>query len=208
MLLFGVSKLYGVYMDNISKNKLPHCGQIVTSRKTIVSFANDIDVTVAKTSVYLLMFGLRTQEDYLRLYSVCLRLYYLSRLVYKGKNGISKLSCIIYQKILFEHYTETLEEVREMMEQHIVNPSDMKVLEVYNNLQLLKQLWCGSISCLYEQIYIPELAYEFDYIYRNGAHLDVPEFDSTYSLFPSNYINFDYTEGIAKYMDSIMDGIF
>lgn len=95
-----------------------------------------------------------------------------------------------------------------MVEPLNVDPSDTKVHEVYNNLQLLKQLWCGSISCLYEQKYIPEVAYEFDYIYRNGAQIVAPEFDSPYSLFLSNYSNFDYSEGIAKYMDSIIDGIF
>ncbi len=188
----------------------PHCGQIVSSRKAIISFIRDIDTSVTFNAVYLLSSGLNAQDDYLRLFATCLRLYYLSRLIYKGKSGIyRKLLENQYIEYLFDSYAESPEEVLNIMINHngdrcaSMNEAD----SIHKNLMVLKNLWCRAIACVDEQIYIPELAYEFDYVLKNTGRLPAPEYESRYSFFPVNYVDFDYTEGIAEYFENVMGSI-
>ena len=58
-----------------------------------------------------------------------------------------------------------------------------------------------------EQIYIPEIAYEMEYVMRNGDRLSVPKYNNEYSMFPDNYKDFNYTEEIAEYFEET-DGWF
>ncbi len=126
--------------------ELGHAGQIITTKKSIKYFIQEIQVSVAYNTVYLISDGLLGQYDKLRLYSTCSRLYYLSKLVYESKNGVSKLE--------------------------------------------------------------PELAYAFDYVIKNRGELRNPEFLAEWSMFPCNYENYNYTEGIAEYFEDVMEGIF
>lgn len=190
---------------------LPHPGQILTTKKTILSFINDIDMSVTDNTVYLLTYGLNSQEDYLRLYATCARLYYLSKLVYLGKDGVRKLEMERYIKELFEARAETPDEILHIMNLHksesISAYSKQDAIKVFEKLQKLQPLWCHSIACIWEQIYIPELAYAFDYVLRHDD-CPMPEFNSRWSLFPDNYEKYNYTEGIATYFDDVMIMIF
>ena len=96
--------------------ELGHVGQIVTTRKTINEFIRDIQSPVTYNTVYLISKGLKGDYDQLKLYSVCSRLYYLSKLVYVGKTGIVKLGAEKYRKSIFEPHAETVEEVRYILE--------------------------------------------------------------------------------------------
>ena len=186
---------------------LPHPGQILTTKKTILSFINDIDMSVTDNTVYLLTYGLNSQEDYLRLYATCARLYYLSKLVYLGKDGVRKLEMERYIKELFEARAETPDEILHIMNlqksESISAYSKQDAIKVFEKLQKLQPLWCHSISCVWEQIYIPELAYAFDYVLRHDD-CPMPEFKSEWSLFPDNIENYNYTEDIAAYFDDVM----
>lgn len=77
----------------------------------------------------------------------------------------------------------------------------------YQCLQLVKALWGTFIACIIEQAYIPEFAYAFEYVIKNRGNLPVPEYRNSI-FFPSNYKDFNYTEGIADYFDTIMEGMF
>ncbi len=82
------------------------------------------------------------------------------------------------------------------------------VNRVFRCLEIIEQLWCKSIACVCEQIFIPELAYAFDYVIKNRGELREPEFLGEWSMFPCNYENYNYTEGIAEYFEDVMEGIF
>ena len=189
----------------------PHDGQIITYRRNILAFARDIDTSVTYNTVYLLSHGLDSKDSYLRLYATCSRVYYLSRLVYLGQNGsYKKLDEEEYKRILFEGHAENCQEVYSIMVNHYVEKNTSMTLaeKVFGDLQFLESLWCRAIACVGEQIYIPELAYELDYVFRNSGKLSKPEYESKLSLFPNNYENFNYTEGIADYFENIMESIF
>ncbi|MCR5835655.1 MAG: hypothetical protein K6G88_04040 [Lachnospiraceae bacterium] len=100
---------------------LGHGGQIITTRWTILDFIRDIQCPVAYNSVYLISEGLYGREDYLRLYSVCSRLFYLSKLVYKGEDGVKKLGADQYWIKIFEPNAETREEIVYILKRMILS---------------------------------------------------------------------------------------
>ena len=196
-----------------NKTQLPHFGQLLTTKRAIVDYIRNIDHAVSKNTVLLIAMGEDTPDYHLRLYSVCARLYYLSRLVYRGKNGIAKLSAKRYKKELFEGCTETKDEVADILRSyHNSLICGMEITEqlvdfTYQCLQLIKALWCTFIACIIEQAYIPEFAYAFDYVIKHKGNLPMPEYHNSL-FFPSNYEDFNYTDGIAAYFEEIMEGIF
>ena len=70
--------------------------------------------------------------------------------------------------------------------------------------RILKELWCRFLSYLYEQAYISEYAYALEYVV-NHADLPFPEYGE-WGFFPTNYPDFDYTEGISEYYENISHG--
>jgi len=188
--------------------KLKHAGQIVTTKKTIIGFIDEIRTSVTHYTVRLISDGLNGRDDYLRLYGVCTRLYYLSKLVYVGKNGVMKLKTGQYRKEIFDLAAETPDEVRHILEGTKESIHTNHVEEVFRCLKIIEELWCKGIACVSEQIYIAELAYAFDYVIKRRGELPEPEFQGEWSMFPHNYENYNYTEGIAKYFEDLMESIF
>lgn len=192
---------------------LPHAGQILTTKKTILYHIWDIAFAVSKNTVLLIAMGERAPDYHLRLYSVSSRLYYLSKLVYREKSDIEKLSAKRYEKELFDGLTETKEEIADILERYNnrlklnLEITDQLIEYTYHCLQLVKVLWCTFIACSVEQAYIPEFAYAFEYVVKNRGKLPMPEYLSP-SFFPYNYKDFHYTKGIAAYFDEIMEGMF
>ena len=198
---------------------LGHYGQIITTRRTIKRFIWDNAYPVTYNTVFLISEGLKGIEDHLRLYSVCARLYYLSKLVFKGKDGIRKYGdAERYRTGIFEGYAETREEVKDILKQmYEEHQGSVNIAEILNEehinpvircLELIGKLWCRGIACISEQIFIPELAYAFDYVIKHRGELPEPEYEGTYSFFPHNYKNYDYCEGIAKEFEDAMRGVF
>ena len=192
---------------------MPHHGQILTTKKAIIHHIWEIAFAVSKNTVLLIAMGKDAPDYHLRLYSVCARLYYLSKLVYRGKSGIMKLSSESYEKGLFEGITETKEEVARILENYnsrlkgSIAVTDQLTDYTYHCLQLVKALWCTFIACEVEQAYIPEYAYAFEYVIKHKGDLPMPEYNSL-RFFPSNYKDFSCTTGIAAYFKDIMEGLF
>ncbi|WP_295917100.1 hypothetical protein [uncultured Anaerovibrio sp.] len=191
----------------------PLIGQIVTTRRTIMEFIWDIQASVTHNTVYLISKGLVGEWDYLRLLSVCARLYYLSKLVYRDKAGVKKLSAAQYRKQIFDSHAETQDEINAILHKMYKEHSDERLNDdntdlVGRCLMIIEKLWCTSIACAYEQIYIPELAYAFEYVVKRRGELPEPVFRGASSLFPDNYENYNYSEGIAEYFEDVMGSIF
>lgn len=188
-------------------------GQIITTRRTILEFIWDIQWAVTNNTVYLISKALLGEWEYLRLLSVCTRLYYLSKLVYRDNDSIKKLNAAQYRKQIFEPYDETQDEIKAILYKMYKDHNDEKLNDdnidlVGRCLMIIEKLWCTSIACACEQIYIPELAYAFEYVVKRRGELPEPVFCSTSSLFPDNYESYNYTEGIAKYFEDVLVSIF
>lgn len=189
---------------------LPHAGQILTTQKTILNHICEIAFDVSQNTVLLIAVGKNTPDYHLRLYSVSSKLYYLSKLVYHGKNGIEKLSAKRYGEKLFEGLTETKEEIADILRRynnHLklnIEITGTLIDYTFHCLQLVKALWCTFIACCIEQAFISEFAYAFEYVVKNKGELPMPEYNNP-SFLPNNYKDFHYTEDIAAYFDKISD---
>ncbi len=184
------------------KNELPHYGQILTKKETILNYIDEIVPSVDKGTVFCISVGQEHHDYKAILYSVCSKLLFLSKLVYKGKDGIIKLPCERYEKELFEGYLETKEEMKELLDRLTIYVTADMADYVFVCLQTIKKLWCQMIACRVEQVFIDELAYAADYVIEKKGDLPPPKFE-THSLFPTNYDDFNYTQGIAKYFNKI-----
>ena len=112
----------------------PLIGQIVTTRRTIMEFIWDIQASVTHNTVYLISKGLVGEWDYLRLLSVCARLYYLSKLVYRDKAVVKKLNAVQYRKQIFDSHAETQDEINAILYKMYKEHSDEKLDDVHIDL--------------------------------------------------------------------------
>ena len=172
----------------VKESNLIHPGQIITTEKIIKTVLWEASLEVSPGAIMLLHTGLNTQEDYLRLFSVAAKLEYLGRLVYKGKEGIKKPDLKVYDYWLFEMSSDTRDEIR----------------DIYRMYQALQRIWVRMVSNVDEVADIDEYAYAFEYVCNHGPDAALPEYTRDGGIFPCNYEDFDYTKGVAEYIDKII----
>ena len=200
----------------IEYNKnLPHYGQILTTKASIEDYMWDISHPVDIITPYLLANGVDGQDNLIRLYSVCARVYFLSKLVYYNGSEIVKLSYKEYETGLFDPFLEDKNELRIRLEMHQddlssdgLSVTDELVDEVWNAFVILKALWCRFLSCLHEQVYIHEYAYALKYVFDHKGKLSMPDYRYASSIFPDNYEDYHNGEGIARYICKLMESSF
>ena len=66
----------------VKESSLIQLGQVITTKKIIMSVMWEASLEVSHSSIILLHTGLNTQEDYLRLFSIAARLEHLGKLLY------------------------------------------------------------------------------------------------------------------------------
>lgn len=178
------------------KTALPHCGQILTTKSIIHNYLWEISHSVDRGLLFCIANDPNDPEYKIVLYVTCSKLYFLSKLVYKSQRGIVKLPVQTYRQELFLGYLETVEEVADMLGHLRLGKSC--AAHVYQCLQPMELLLCNMIGCLYERPFLSELAYAVDYVIRRKGKVELPAFNRPSDLFPANYKDFCYHEGIAK----------
>ena len=184
---------------------LIHPEQIVTNKRTIQTALWDISSEVPGGLIVLLYRGLKEQEDYLRLFSICSRLENLSKMVYKGRDGVKKPSYDLYDHWLFEIRYETKGDIRYILKNYgdKVEIDESETEKIFKMYQTIKMLWLRMVSNVGEIAFLSEYAYAFEYVRSKGADIPLPEYENE-DIFPCNYDGYDYDRGIAEYFDSII----
>lgn len=119
----------------------------------------------------------------------------ISRLVYFGKDGYyCKLPAKTYYKEIFEGYAETPEEVFERIKRYGVSDIE-KAKYIYKLVWQVADLVCPMMARSCEQAFVSEYAYAIEYVIKHDGNLPKPEI---LILFPTNYDDYKYTEGIAE----------
>ena len=188
------------------KKQYAHPFHIVTTKKTILNQVEDFAYDIDQGLVYCIMNRDKDNVDYDRiLYSVCWRLHMIARLVYKGKDGIGKLPVKGYRKILFEGFTESIEDVAHIINKIGVETTDENMKRAYKCLRSMEELIAHPIANVYEMIYIHELANIIDYVIQKNGNILEPEYRYSASLFPSNYNyeDFSYSKPFGIEFDSL-----
>ncbi len=96
-------------------------------------------------------------------------------------------------KRIFEAWAETPQEFCDILRDRGVTPEAAE--RVHRILWQTADLVCPMAALLSEQYFVSEYAYAIDYVIRHGGDLPKPEFSH---MFPKNYPDFNYTEGIAE----------
>ena len=170
-----------------------HPKQIPTTRKGVSRL---LDLHGYATVAFLLrcFFVPPDAPDYpLRLYAAASNLDLLSRPVYRTKNGFVKLPEKTYRGKLFDRFAETPDEIFTLIQDNGVSRERAEL--IHRMLRQIADLVCPMMACPDEQAFISEYAYAIDYVIRRGGDLPKPEMRS---LFPVNYSDYHYQEGIAK----------
>ena len=182
------------------RRKLPHTGQILTTRATILDYINSIEKSVIKGLLYCVTAAGKNEKYNIILYSICSKLWFLSKMVYKSNRGIVKLSFKEYKKYLFDRYIKNEQDIIFWLKN--MNLKQVNLSCERRCIDLIILLWCQMISCNIEQVFISELGYALDYVMSRRGNIEFPSF-TEYSLFPQNYNDFKYWEGIAEYFEKL-----
>ncbi len=117
----------------------------------------------------------------------------VSCLVYRGKDGgYKKPSAGVYDKIVFEASAETPEEVFSRVKEYGIGREQAG--HIYKLIRLIADIVCPMMACITEQAFAGEYAYAIDYVIKADGDLPEPR---TSGLFPTNYNDFNYWEGVA-----------
>ena len=74
---------------------------------------------------------------------------------------------------------------------------------LFRQVERITALWCGMLSKYGEITFTYEFAYGADYVIRRKGKLPPPEFpESQGLLFPTNYLDFHYWEGIGAHINA------
>ena len=181
---------------------LPHGGQILTTKRGIRDFCRgNVEMIACNALVFCIAAG-PGHPDYVDvLYAASSRLYMLDLLVYQSKDGIVKPDARWYCKQLFQGFLETPEEAAERAERLGFSEENKALL--FRQVKRITALWCGMLSKYGEITFAYEFAYGADYVIRRNGKLPPPEFpESQGLLFPTNYPDFHYWEGIGAHINA------
>ena len=182
-------------MDKIIGTRTtPHYGQLIVPKWQLKTEASNTGVNFAYDLLYCISNGTDDPEYKLRLLHMSEDVHTLSRLVYKTKGGFAKLPVKKYEECLFLNYMESKEEVRDRLASVCRIPADADSDAAFRCVEALKPMILRWVSCLTEQMFVSEYAFLIDYVIRRKG--DVPYPDD--GLFPKNYVDFNYNEGIGK----------
>ena len=125
----------------------------------------------------------------------------ISCLIYSGSDGLyHKLPEKTYRIELFEDWAETPEEVLGRI--RIDGYTLEKAEHIHKLIWQVADLVCQMMECITEQAFVSEYAYAIAYLIRHDGDLPKPEIGW---MFPTNYEDYKYTEGIAKEIDKCFE---
>lgn len=118
----------------------------------------------------------------------------MSCLVYRGKNGNYRKPPIEeYITYTFEGFAETPEEIIYQLNKCDMAPASAE--HMHRIIWKISDLICPMMSCLSEQAFVSEYAYAIEYVILHDGNLPKPKIPL---LFPINYPDYNYREGIAN----------
>lgn len=175
-------------------NKYPiHPGQILTNLKTIkwelMTKGHSAIISLLKCLAYVS--GSLEQTNHMIVAAALFER--ISCLVYRGQDGnYRKPLADTYRKKLFEVWAETPEEVFGYVNEYGVTPEQAE--HIHKLVWQAADLLCLMMACVTEQAFVSEYAYSIEYVIRHDGELPKPEMSL---LFPTNYKDYHYWEGIA-----------
>ena len=135
--------------------------------------------------------GTADYKNYLVVAAACFER--MSCPVYRGGDGyFKKPPAKIYLKRVFDAWVETPEE---LFDRIMECGGDVTLTErCFRIIRRIADIVCPMMACMEEQGFVSEYAYAIDYVAKRGGDIPAPVMRG---LFPTNYPDFNYTEGVA-----------
>ncbi len=180
-------------------NKMLHPGQIPTTLKYIRREIWFKSHRIKESLTACMMCDIGSDEYKNHLVMTAMLFEHISCLVYKGRDGkYIKPSEDFYKKEIFEPYLETPDEVQDAIERLTRKTAGSIAPDLADKVH--RMIWqvadivCPMMACMGDQAFISEYAYAIDYVIRHDGDLEKPVIRN---LFPQNYSDFRYQEGIG-----------
>lgn len=181
-------------------NHMLHPGQIPTTLKYIKWELSFKENRVLDSLIACMVSNIDSPEYKNHLIMVAMLFERFSCLVYKGRNGkYRKPKENLFKNRIFERRAETPDEVQDIILRYVEKDkqtvsSDLAD-KIYRMTWQVADIVCPMMTCMGEQAFLSEYAYAIDYVIRHEGNLEKPVMDL---LFPQNYSDFNYSEGIAS----------
>ena len=177
-----------------NRKKLCHPSQIPTTLFTIRRELLNRGASAVDALVWCLAAEHGCNEYKNNLIVAAMNLERVSCLTYKGKDGhFRKPSEEYYMRVIFDSFAENPEEVEIRMSSCCTAKEASE--NVYKRIRQIAELVCPMMACLSEQAFVSEYAYAIDYVVKHEGNLPKPVMKD---LFPTNYPDYRYWEGIAN----------
>ncbi len=153
---------------------LPHYGQIITTRHTIKETIWDCESDICYNTAILIALGRDDKNYMLRLYSICSKLCFISKMVFRGKNGLK----LIDRKSLYDIYDEYEDKSKEGMAKFDGHEEEIrtKIEEVLKT----RKGYSKMPDKYYENIFISSLEYPSEaedhlrkYNEKHDGHIEI-----------------------------------
>lgn len=153
---------------------LPHYGQIVTTRHTIEETIWDYESDVCYNTAVLIALG-RDDKNYMfRLYSICSKLCFISKLIFRSENGLK----LIDRKSLYSIFDEYEDKTKAVMAKFDDYEEEIKAR--INEVLKTRKGFSKMPDKYYENIFISSLEYPFEaedhlrkYNKKNDGHIEI-----------------------------------
>ena len=180
-----------------------HPKQIPTKKYIIESELSTIGFDAATALLDCLLSESNGNEQKNNIIAAAFLLEFVSRLIYRNKNGAyCKLPVEKYYQNIFEGYAEDPDEVFSRAEESGYKITHEKAEHIHKLVWQIADIVCPMIVCTDEQAFVSEYAYAIEYVIRHDGNLQKPEMQG---LFPKNYADYRYEEGIAEEMRKAID---
>ena len=173
-----------------------HPGHILTKRKNIYEelMFGGYDAIMSLLKCFTYEKGSYRQKNQIIL-TACI-FERLACPVYAGRDGIvKKLPESKYHSAIFEAFAETPGEIYDRIGKYNISPEEAE--HIFKIVCQIADLVCPMMACATERAFASEYAYAIEYVILHDG--DLPKPDITL-LFPSNYPDYHYQEGIAGEM--------
>ena len=171
-----------------------HPGQIPTNLKTIKVELFHNGLAAIRSLLKCLSNEPSSYEQMNNMIVVATLFERISCLVYRGKDGTYRKPPVnVYTREIVEGWVETPEEVFDHVRLYGVTAE--KAEHIYKLVWQIADLVCPMMACPDEQAFVSEYAYAIEYVIQHDGDLPKPEITE---LFPVNYFDYHYQNGIAE----------
>lgn len=187
-------------MGKLEMNSI-HDKQIPTTMKAIHNELDRVGIVVPRAICKCISCGSNRLEYKKHLTIAALLLERISCLVYRDKSRVyRKPPPETYKDALFEAFAEYPADIAGLLSESAVTQAEAAY--VHKLLWKIADVVCPMMACVTEQGFVHEYAYAIDYVIRHDGDLPKPEMKT---LFPSNYKNYRYWEGVADVIKDYLD---